>query len=424
MTVDMKTREYRFFAFLLTFLLLTVTGYASPAASSIVAVLEQPREEQNVAETAAATVLTDIKPEKKVIGQYIRGIHLSAWVSGSEKRRRGAIDLFDNTELNTAVIDIKEYEGEVYIDGIKIVDVNNAYVSAMPDIKDYVAKLKEKGVYTIARIVVFRDNTMTRKKPKLAVKNPDGTIWTDRKNIAWLDPYDQDTWDYNLQIAEKAVSIGFDEIQFDYIRFPSDGNTKNCRYTKPHSAAEATKALVGFLKEANRRLKNKGAKISIDVFGLTTTATDDMGIGQRIIEMTEWVDYVSPMVYPSHYGKWNYGIAEPNKEPYKVVYYAIEGALKRISSEKLRPWLQDFSLGHKYGKDEVRTQIQACYDNKIGSWLLWNSGCVYTRNALKGQDEGNSYQESDPPTSEMLKTAEKKQQAKNIQEKPPTIEQV
>ncbi|MCA6070473.1 MAG: putative glycoside hydrolase [Endomicrobium sp.] len=421
----MKTREYRFFASLLIFLLLSATGHASPTASSIAVVLEQPREEQNVTETVATTVLTDIKPEKKVIGQYIRGIHLSVWVSGSEKRRRGAIDLFDNTELNTAVIDIKEYEGKVYIDGIKIVDANNAYVSAVPDIKDYVAKLKEKGVYTIARIVVFRDNTMTRKKPKLAVKNPDGTIWTDRNNIAWLDPYNQDAWDYNLQIAERAVSIGFDEIQFDYIRFPSDGNTKNCRYSKPHSATEASKALVGFLKEANRRLKNKGAKISIDVFGLTTTATDDMGIGQRIIEMTEWVDYVSPMVYPSHYGKWNYGIAEPNKEPYKVVYYAIEGALKRIPSEKLRPWLQDFSFGHhKYGKDEVRTQIQACYDNKIGNWLLWNSRSVYTRSALRGQDEGNSYQESDPPTSEMLKTAEKKQQAENTQEKPPTIEQV
>jgi hypothetical protein len=209
-------------------------------------VLEQPCEEQSVTETVATTVLTYIKPKKKVIGQYIRGIHLSAWVSGSEKHRRATINLFDNTELNTAVIDIKEEEGKVYIDGIKIVDENNAYVSAIPDIKDYIAKLKERGVYTIARIVVFRDDTMTRKKPKLAVKNLDGTIWTDRKNIAWLDPYNRDAWDYNLQIAEKAVGVGFDEIQFDYIRFPSDGNTKNCRYSKPHSAAEATKALVGF----------------------------------------------------------------------------------------------------------------------------------------------------------------------------------
>jgi hypothetical protein len=125
--------------------------------------------------------------------------------------------------------------------------------------------------------------------------------------------------------------------------------------------------------------------------------------------MTEWVDYVSPMVYPSHYGKWNYGIADPNKEPYKTVYLALEGALKRIPNEKLRPWLQDFSLGYKYGKDEVKVQIQACYDNKIGSWLLWNPRCVYTKSALKEQGAENTYQESDPPTPEMLKTEKTKQ---------------
>ncbi len=193
------------------------------------------------------------------------------------------------------------------------------------------------------------------------------------------------------------MNIGFDEIQFDYIRFPSDGNTKNCCYSKPHSTAEALKALVGFLKESNKRLKPKGAKISIDIFGLTTTATNDMGIGQKIVEMTEWVDYVSPMVYPSHYGKWNYGLAEPSKEPYKVVYFALASALKRIPVEKLRPWLQDFSLGYKYGKDEVTAQIQACYDNKVNNWLLWNPRCVYTKSALKGQDD-NTFISPTPET--------------------------
>jgi hypothetical protein len=349
-------------------------------------IVEQPLVE-NIEDTITTTV---IKSEKMILRQHIKGIHLSAWVSGSEKHRKIAIDLFDNTELNTAVVDVKEYEGQVYIDGIKMVNENGIYIPAMPDIKDYIVKLKEKGIYTIARIVVFRDNGITRKKPALAVKNPDGTIWTDKKNIAWLDPYNKDSWDYNLQIAERAAAIGFDEIQFDYIRFPSDGDTKNCRYCKPHSVANASKVLVDFLKEANRRLKVKNIKISIDVFGLTTTATDDMGIGQKIVEMTEWVDYVSPMLYPSHYSKWNYGIENPNKEPYKVVYCAIEDALKRIPSEKLRPWLQDFSLGYKYNEDEVKAQIQACYDNKVNSWLLWNPRCIYTRAALKEQNEANT----------------------------------
>jgi hypothetical protein len=397
----MKKQKINFFISLTVFLFFVIAEYTSYEANSKSVTLEQPQEKQLTADVAP-TVLTDIKTKKKTKRKYIRGIHLSALISGSKNRRRIVADLFDNTELNTAVIDIKEYEGKVYIDGVKIVNANSAYVKAIPDLKKYISDLKEKGVYTIARIVVFRDNTMTRKKPELAIKNSDGTIWTDRKGIAWLDPYNKNTWDYNLQIAERAVNIGFDEIQFDYIRFPSDGNTKNCCYSKPHSAPEALKALVGFLKESNKRLKTKGTKISIDVFGLTTTAKDDMGIGQKIVEMAKWVDYVSPMVYPSHYEKWNYGIVEPCKEPYKVVYFALVDALKKIPAEKIRPWLQDFSLGYKYGRDEVKAQMQACYDNKVSSWLLWNPRCVYTKDALKGQGDKLI-------PREILKTAKVKQ---------------
>ncbi|MDR1417691.1 MAG: putative glycoside hydrolase [Endomicrobium sp.] len=392
------------FILLLFFIL---QGCITPSANSNnrVLILENPQEEETISNQIAKTTIASAINNKQRFGNFIRGIHLSAWVSGSKKYRETITDLFNNTELNTAVIDIKEYEGNVYINGIKDVNTYSLYESAMPDIEQYIKQLKEKGIYTIARIVVFRDNAMSRKKPELAVKNPDGTIWTDRRNVAWLDPYNKEAWKYNLQIAKKAADIGFDEIQFDYIRFPSDGNTKNCRYSKPHSPTEASKALVGFLKEANNQLKPKGTKISIDVFGLTTTANDDLGIGQKIIEMTEFVDYVSPMVYPSHYGKWNYGIEEPNKEPYKIVYYSIEGALKRVSPEKLRPWLQYFTLGYKYGKNEVRAQMQACYDNKIGSWLLWNPRCIYTKDALKDKKEEHFYLESDPSTLQMLKTA-------------------
>jgi hypothetical protein len=134
-----------------------------------------------------------------------------------------------------------------------------------------------------------------------------------------------------------------------------------------------------------------------------------MGIGQKIVEMAEYVDYVSPMVYPSHYNKGAYGIADPNKDPYKTVYKGMEGAIKRLPVEKMRPWLQDFTMGYKYGKEQVRAQIQACYDNGIGDWLLWNARCVYTRDALKDNDAEMSFEQSDPPTAEMLKTAEEKQ---------------
>jgi hypothetical protein len=355
--------------------------------------LEQSREHASSA-TPVIMVLNNAKTVEKITPKNIRGIHISAWVCGSKKYNDILEQLFKETELNTAVIDIKEYEGEVYVDGVKAVDSIGAYVKAIPNLEKYISILKEKDVYTIARIVVFRDNKMARKKPELAIKNPDGTIWADKKGIAWLDPYNKSSWDYNLQIAEKAVDMGFDEIQFDYIRFPSDGNTKNCCYSKQHSATEASKVLVSFLKEANKRLKTKNIKISIDVFGLTTTAVDDMGIGQKIIEMSQWVDYVSPMLYPSHYRRGNYGIAEPNKEPYRTVYYSLENALRKIPNEKLRPWLQDFSLGYKYGRKEVKAQMQACYDNKIGSWLLWNPRCTYTKDALdKKECENTSRQQ-------------------------------
>lgn len=386
----MKTHVINLFVYIPTILFLLVIrgcSYPNSKANTKLAISEQ-SQKRPLIDTIIQTLLSNIKSEKEINKKYIRGIHLSVWACGSKKYMKTLTDLLDNTELNTVVIDIKEYEGKVYIDGVKTVNQNNAYVEAIPNLEKYISNLKEKGIYTIARIVVFRDNTMARKKPELAIKNPDySTIWTDKKGSAWLDPYNKYTWTYNIDIAERATNIGFDEIQFDYIRFPSDGSTKDCRYSKPHSTTEASNALVGFLKEANKRLKAKGTKISIDVFGLTTTALDDMGIGQKIVEMSEWVDHVCPMIYPSHYEKWNYGIAEPNKEPYKLVYISLKGALKRIPKKKLCPWLQDFSIGYRYGKEEVRAQIQACYDNKIENWILWNPRCVYTKSALTPKEQ-------------------------------------
>lgn len=339
--------------------------------------------------------------------KYVRGIHITAWLAGTSKYRAYLDDLLSSTEINTVCIDIKEYEGEVYIPGVDELKELNIYVPAVPDIKDYVAKLKGRGIYTIARIVVFKDNLMPRKKQNLAVKNSEGGIWKDRRGLTWLDPFRRENWDYNIRIAEKAVDLGFDEIQFDYIRFPSDGNTKECRYSTAHTTTTSNAALVGFLQEAHKRLKPIGANISIDVFGLTTTVKHDMGIGQHMVDMTEWVDYVSPMVYPSHYNKGEYGIPDPNTAPYKTVYLSMEGAKKRLgdSAGKLRPWLQDFSLGAHYGKNEVLAQIQACYDNEIGDWLLWNPRCVYTKSALKEKKFSDVFEKSENPNKLLGRTS-------------------
>ncbi|MDR2860464.1 MAG: putative glycoside hydrolase [Elusimicrobiota bacterium] len=384
--------------FLLIFALVCKTSSQETSSSTSeilitdVTILETPPTEETITEEVANTVLTDIEVQNG--GRFIRGIHLTYIMASVPKQQRAIIGMIKNTELNTVVIDIKEFDGKVCIPNVPLAVENKTSVLRSDNLVNFLKLLKEENIYSVARIVVFRDNLLPRLNPSMAVKNPDGTIWHDRANITWIDPYNEQAKEYIMQIAEKAADLGFDEIQFDYIRFPSDGDLSKTRYSnKQHTRTAASNVIVEFLKEANGRLKKKGVKISIDVFGLTTTASDDMGIGQKIVEMAQWVDYVSPMVYPSHYAAGAYGSADPNKEPYKIVYTAMRGAISRIPPEKLRPWLQDFTMrNYPYRKEQVRAQIQACYDNGIGSWLLWNSRCVYSASALKGPEFENIYE--------------------------------
>ncbi|MEN3013985.1 MAG: putative glycoside hydrolase [Endomicrobiia bacterium] len=321
-----------------------------------------------------------IKVEKP---KYVRGIHLSAWVAGLDKFKKRFEPYLGKEKLNSIVIAIKEYEGQVYIDVPEIKNKYNTPIIPIPKIEEYLEELKSKGIYPIARIVVFKDNHLAKNFPHLAVKTPDGKIWKDYKGNSWTDPYNKEVWDYNIAVAKRAVELGFEEIQFDYIRFPSDGNTKLCRYSQHHTSTSATKALVDFLQYAKEKLSP--TFISIDVFGLTPSVNHDMGIGQRFLQMAEVVDFVSPMMYPSHYRKGEYGIPDPNREPYKTVFRTVSDAKKLLAEQyhKLRPYLQDFSLGYKYGPEEVKAQIKACYDNGIFEWLLWDPKCLYTLEAIE-----------------------------------------
>ena len=365
---------------------------------------KQDRQEQvQVSENQQEEKQEEEKPQvEQVSADQAKGMHLTIYAAASQFHKTRTNDLLDNTEMNAVVIDIKEIDGDI---SVKDVAGGVTYSKSVPSVLPYLKAVKEKGMYAIARIVVFRDNVMPRKRPELAVKNPDGSLWQDRKQLTWLNPYKQGAVDYILELAEKTADMGFDEIQFDYIRFPSDGNTKNCRYGVEHSSTTASAKIVDFLKQAKERLAPKGVKVSIDVFGLTTTEKTDMGIGQKIVEMTEQVDYVSPMIYPSHYNNGEYGIPNPNKEPYRTVYIALQGAKKRIPVEKLRPWLQDFSMkGVPYGPAEVRAQIQACYDCGVKTWLLWNAACKYTKGGLKSKKDQYSYTKtSDEKIKELLK---------------------
>jgi len=323
----------------------------------------------------------------------VKGIYMTGYSVADKKKFYNLIKLIDETELNAVVIDVKSDEGMVLykteIKDAQFSGANNKIV--IEDIDGLLKYLNEKNIYTIARIVTFKDNKAASKFPHLAVKNTSGNVWRDRNGQGWLNPYNREAWDYVLGIAEEAVAKGFKEVQFDYVRFPTDGNLKAISYGASQGKSKP-QAIGDFLKYARNRLSEMGAVVSADVFGLVTTAEGDMNIGQQLEYLADSVDVLCPMVYPSHYGKGSYGVAEPDFEPYKIVNYSMKKAKERLDSNenstaKLRPWLQDFSATYldnykKYGPAEIRAQIKASYDAGVKEWILWNAANRYTRGGL------------------------------------------
>jgi hypothetical protein len=316
----------------------------------------------------------------------LRGVHFTGWAAGSTKARRRFLGEMKAAGFNAVVIALKDSDGHEFVKDVPFAVKTGAYLNAIPDLPGAVREFKNQGVYTIARIAAFKDDHLARARPDLAVHFPDGRIWTGDKGTAWADPYQREVWDYVIDVASRAAAAGFDEIQFDYIRFPSDGKTRQCRYLrKDHTPATASAALRDFLILASSRLKPLGVKLSIDTFGLTTSVDNGMGIGQTLDRMADVVDYVSPMMYPSHYAKGEYGLKNPNRQPYWTVHHGIADALTRLGGNpaKLRPYLQDFSLGVRYTPEYVRAQIRAAEELGVRGWILWNPGNHYDWSAAQ-----------------------------------------
>ncbi len=342
------------------------------------------------ASTAAvkAAISTTTLHELVLAQPRVRGIHLTCWGAGSTKSRREIIRKMSGTVLNAVVIALKETDGKVYIPGVEKAAKWGSHESAITDPAAMLKDFKDAHIYTIARIVVFKDKILPKVRKDLAVRTPNGDLWRSRNGATWVDPYNHEVWDYNLDIAELAAKLGFDEIQFDYLRYPSEGNTSLCRYSKPHNRQTSTHNLKDFLDYARKRLAPYNVKISADVFGLTTTVKDDMGIGQDIATLASGADYVYPMMYPSHYASGEYNLKNPNAQPYKVINRGLKDAMVKLGPDyaKLRPYLQDFNLGSpKYGPAEVRAQLTAAHLNYLESWVLWNAGNRYNWEALTPQ---------------------------------------
>lgn len=330
---------------------------------------------------------SQISEIKQKISQLpvIRGIHLTSWVAGNKKQRTKVLENIRKSVINSVVVAVKEKNGDVYIPGIDITYKYKTYVSAISNPKEMIEDFKKEKLYTIARVVCFHDNKLPKIKPDIAVKNVNGGVWKSKNGDMWVDPYNKEVWEYIISVAEKASEYGFDEIQFDYIRYPTEGDVKLCSFSVPHSNEDAENNIVDFIKYAKERLSKYNVKISVDVFGLTTKSS--MGIGQNLKKMIKVVDRVYPMMYPSHYYSGEYNLIDPEREPYKLINRALKQAMNMVEVDyyKIVPYLQDFSLSVRYGPFELRAQIIAAKNNYIKSFLLWNPASKYLWETLTPQ---------------------------------------
>jgi hypothetical protein len=318
-------------------------------------------------------------PQPRPRPQEIRGIHVTMALASLPGKLAGYAAM---EGLNTIELDVKDENGQVGFvpSSVPLAERIGAAIRFYAP-RRAVQLVHSRGHYLIGRVVVFEDPILAEKRPELAVRTSDGSIWKNNAGLGWANPYDRRVWRYNVDIAAAAAKAGFDEIQFDYVRFPSDGDVSIIRY--PGRKAQPMEwTIPAFVQYAAKRLRPLGVRISVDVFGLS--ATRDLGIGQRPGRLARYVDAVYPMVYPSHYNSGEYGLPDPNAVPGVTVARSLQDFQAALTGRKalLIPWLQDFPLGRSYSLLDVQREILAARSFDTGGYLLWNPEGVYTEEAL------------------------------------------
>lgn len=363
-----------------------------------------------------ATASVPFVPERKIVKylptpEPLKAIYMTSCVASERAWRTRLADFIHETELNALVIDIKDYSGKISFDAKDErfpLDTKGCHV---PDMPEFIAELHERGIYVIGRVTVMQDATYPKTHPDAAVKRKStGEIWKDKKGITFVDPGATEYWVHMIDLAKVAHGIGFDEINFDYIRYPSDGNMTDIAFPRSGTSTKS-EMMRKFYAFVGQEMRKAGIVSSADLFGMTTTNTDDLNIGQVIEHALLSFDYVAPMVYPSHYPPTFNGWKNPNDVPGPVVEFAMKAAVARANSlekevavekgeyparpgtttpafvstgiyaKKLRPWIQDFDYGGDYDEKDVRAQIEAVYDAGLTSWMMWDPGNRYTRSA-------------------------------------------
>ena len=307
-----------------------------------------------------------------------RALYLSYWAADSHKRRQQLQQLIATTNLNALVIDLKSSRGDIaFRTKIPLArEVNAQKVRTLKDLTAFLAELKQQDIYTIGRIVVFKDGRLAQNRDDLAIHTNTGELWLDREGIGWTDPYKTEVWDYNIAIAKEAAALGFDEIQFDYIRFPAKSDLW---FSQSNSGENRVAAINGFLQRAKHELAQYPVMTSANIFGYICWKHKDQKIGQRLIDMAEHVDYLSPMLYPSGFPNGIPGYSNPMLNPYETILHSLQRAkeLGNLSAVRFRPWLQafrDYAFDRRrFGENEISAQIKASADSGSHGWMLWNA---------------------------------------------------
>jgi len=361
--------------------LAVLAGLAAAAVFGLVQLLAGTR-------AGAAIVLVPVRsavpasPFHRQLPEEIRGVH----VTMSLLTLPGKLDEYvalENSGLNTLEVDVKDESGNVaFVTGAPAIARHDGAARPYYDPRRVARRLHRAGVYLIGRVVTFEDPITSAAHPELAIHRSDGSLWRTNGGLGWLNPYSRRAWRYDVDVAAAAAQAGFDEIQFDYVRFPSDGDLSIIRYPGAHPQP-MRKTIAAFLRYATSRLHPLGVRVSADVFGLS--ATHDLGIGQYPAAVGKVVDAIYPMTYPSHYRPGEYNLPNPDDAPGATVTDSLRDFRAKLAGGKalLVPWLQDFSLGRTYSLSDVQAQVEAARLHETGGFMLWNAAGLYTADALR-----------------------------------------
>lgn len=329
-------------------------------------------------------------PDFPMVGppDAVRAMYVSYFAIGHSDFRQRIFNLLDTTEFNAVVIDAKGDFG--WISYPTQIALAREIGAARPTAKDFdqlLAEFKRRNIYTIARIVTFKDNLLAKAYPEFAVKTDTGTLWQDGEELHWSDPFLRPVWDYNIQVAAEAAQLGFDEIQFDFIRFPTPSQAGAPRFSQETTKETRVAAITGFLSAVRGQLNPSGVKIGADTFGYTCWRKDDTIIGQDIDRMAQYLDVLCPMLYPSTFGAGVPGYKNAIAHPYEVVYLSATRAVSRVKPLgcEVRPWIQDFPDyrfdKRVYGREEIQAQIKGAFDAGSTGFMVWDPRVNYTEGA-------------------------------------------